>query len=54
MVAEPGAGGGPRYRLLEPIRQYAEERLAAGGEAEATRRRHADHFIALAEAEPDD
>src|SRR5205814_949082 len=42
-----------RYRLLEPIRQYAEERLLASGEAEATRRRHAEHCLALVErAEP--
>jgi predicted ATPase len=29
-----------RYRLLEPIRQYAWEHLAESGEAEAVRRRH--------------
>ncbi len=38
-----------RYRLLETIRTYAAERLAAsGGEPEA-RLRHAAHYIALAE-----
>lgn len=38
-----------RYRLLEPIRQYAEERLAAVGSA-PWRDRHRDYFLALAEA----
>ena len=36
--------------LLESIRQYAAERLEARGETAAVRRRHADHFVALAEA----
>lgn len=47
-VAEQG--GAARYRMLETIRQYALERLAASGEADDTRRRHAAHFLALAEA----
>jgi predicted ATPase/DNA-binding SARP family transcriptional activator len=38
-----------RYRLLEPVRQYALERLVASGEAERLRERHAAHFLALAE-----
>ena len=37
-----------RYRLLEPIRQYAREKLE-GGESETVLRRHADYFLALAE-----
>src|SRR5690606_16477967 len=38
---------------LEPIRQYAQEVLAASGEAGATRRAHAHHFAELAaEASP--
>ena len=41
--------GGERFSMLETIRDYAAERLAASGEAEALRRRHADHFLALAE-----
>src|SRR5579885_3179113 len=46
-------GGNARYRLLEPMRQYAAERLAAHGELEAMRRRHALYFLSLAEeAEP--
>ena len=31
---------GERYRLLETVRQYAQERLAESGEADATRTRH--------------
>jgi predicted ATPase len=40
-------GGAVRYRLLETVRQYAAERLEASGELTATRRRHADLFLAL-------
>jgi predicted ATPase/DNA-binding SARP family transcriptional activator/DNA-binding CsgD family transcriptional regulator len=42
-----------RYRLLEPVRQYAREKLDESGEAPETRRRHASYFLSLAEqAEP--
>jgi predicted ATPase/class 3 adenylate cyclase len=41
------AGG--RYRLLETIRQYAQERLEASGDAPAVRRQHADHYVVVAE-----
>jgi non-specific serine/threonine protein kinase len=37
-----------RYRLLEPVRQYAAERLEAAGEADAYRARHAAALIELA------
>jgi predicted ATPase/class 3 adenylate cyclase len=44
---------GPRYWMLETIREYASERLEASGEAEELRRRHAELFLNLAEeAEP--
>ncbi len=47
-------GGEPRFRLLEMVHAYARERFEAGGEADAMRRRHAEHFVALAErAEPE-
>src|SRR5205823_8928166 len=39
-----------RYRLLETIRQYAREHLDANSDPIALRRRHADHYVALAEA----
>ncbi|HEX7473011.1 MAG TPA: BTAD domain-containing putative transcriptional regulator [Candidatus Limnocylindrales bacterium] len=41
VVASPGLDGPTSYRLLETIRQYAEERLAEAGELEATRALHA-------------
>ena len=43
------ASGGTRYGMLEPVRQYAAERLGEGGDAAPTRGRHAEHFLALAE-----
>jgi len=39
---------GNRYWMLETIREYAGERLRASGDLEATERRHAEHFLALA------
>ncbi|MET8297932.1 BTAD domain-containing putative transcriptional regulator [Streptomyces sp. NPDC005180] len=53
VTAVPDADG-MRYRLLETIREYATERLAASpDDARATARRHAAHYLALAErAEP--
>ena len=39
----------PRYRLLETTREYALERLAESGEAEATHDRHLAYYLALAE-----
>lgn len=38
-----------RYRLLETVRQYAEERLKEAREEAEIRHRHADHFLAVAE-----
>ena len=40
--------GPARYRLLEPIRQYAAQRLADRGERPAVAERHAAHFLGLA------
>jgi predicted ATPase/class 3 adenylate cyclase len=43
-----------RHRMLESLRAYAWERLSESGEAEQSRRRHADFFLALTEkAEPE-
>jgi len=39
---------GDRYWMLETIREYAGERLRASGDLEATERRHAEQFLALA------
>jgi DNA-binding CsgD family transcriptional regulator/tetratricopeptide (TPR) repeat protein len=47
--AETGLDGTVRYRMLETIREFAEERLAASGEAETVRKRHAAYFMAFAE-----
>lgn len=44
-----GVHGLNRYRLLEPVRQYAWERLLAADEVEAVRLQHARAFTALAE-----
>ena len=42
-----------RFWMLETIREYAVERLRSSGEADEFRRRHAEHFLALAgEAQP--
>jgi predicted ATPase len=49
-----GEGNEVRYGMLVPVRQYAQELLEESGEAEETRRRHAEFFLALAEeAEPE-
>ena len=48
VTARPGASE-LRYGMLEPVRQYALEKLEESCEAAATRERHARHFVALAE-----
>ena len=43
----------PRFSMLEIVREYALERLSGSGDGDATRRRHLEHFVSLAEeAEP--
>jgi predicted ATPase/DNA-binding CsgD family transcriptional regulator len=52
-MADDGAGE-PRYAMLQVVREYALERLAASGADRAARQRHARYFMALAErAEPE-
>ena len=50
LVVVDEVDGGVRYRLLETIRQYARERLDASDDPVTLRRRHADHYVTLAEA----
>jgi predicted ATPase/class 3 adenylate cyclase len=50
---EEGAGGEPRFVMLETIHEFANVKLEGSGEAEAVRHAHAEYFLALAEeAEP--
>src|SRR5947209_814260 len=47
-------GQEPRLLMLETIREYGLETLAASGEMESTRKAHADYYVLLAEeAEPE-
>jgi predicted ATPase/DNA-binding SARP family transcriptional activator/DNA-binding CsgD family transcriptional regulator len=50
VTAGAPAEGEVRYGMLEPVRQYAQERLEENGEADDLRRRHAAYFLAEAEA----
>jgi predicted ATPase/class 3 adenylate cyclase len=43
------AAGEPRFRMLVTIREFAMEKLDAGGEAHAIRQRHLAAYLALAE-----
>ena len=46
----PAPGQDPRFGMLETIREFGLEQLAAAGEVDATRRRHAEYLTTLAEA----
>lgn len=48
LVAVADRGDETRYRLLATVRQYAAEKLAASGEEEGVRLRHAAFFLDLA------
>jgi predicted ATPase len=48
VLAEPDEGGdGVRYGMLEPVRQYALEKLGESDEEESVRSRHAKYYLAL-------
>lgn len=49
VVVEREGEGEARSRMLETIRQYAREKLAASGEADAVRERHLHFYLQLAE-----
>ena len=49
VVAEVVADGTARYGMLEPVRQYASEKLQESGEDEDTRHHHAAFYLGLAE-----
>jgi non-specific serine/threonine protein kinase len=49
LLLDSREGGRPRYRLLDTIREYGAEQLAASGAQAAARDRHTAYFLALAE-----
>ncbi|HVW44674.1 MAG TPA: LuxR C-terminal-related transcriptional regulator [Amycolatopsis sp.] len=49
IVLREGTDEAPRYRMLETIKAYGRERLAAAGADVALRRRHRDHYLGLAQ-----
>ena len=49
VLQQPGVAAEPRFRLLETLREYALEQLAANGELAAARRAHAEYYIVFAE-----
>ncbi|MBB2911381.1 putative ATPase/DNA-binding NarL/FixJ family response regulator [Streptosporangium becharense] len=48
VLADAEVAGQTRYRMLETIREYAAEQLAASGEEPGFRLRHRDHMIEVA------
>lgn len=50
LVVADDTGDGMRYRLLETIRQYAQEKLGESGEADRVRTRHRDYYAETAAA----
>jgi non-specific serine/threonine protein kinase len=54
LVTARDESGEARYRLLETVRQYGQEKLSESGETGQVRGRHAGYYLALAEeAEPE-
>lgn len=54
LLPDTGRAGPTRYRLLESVRQYGAERLEASDERDSMARKHAAHFLTLAEASAGD
>ncbi len=50
VIASHDAEAGTRYQLLEPVREFALERLGESNETEQLRSRHAHHYVAVAAA----
>jgi predicted ATPase/DNA-binding SARP family transcriptional activator len=50
VLHQPNAAGEPRFGMLETVREYALERLAAEGEEVAARSRHLDCYLERAES----
>ena len=48
--ADHQADEGPRFAMLETVREFGLEQLEVSGEAETIQRRHATHYLTLAEA----
>ncbi|WP_435154520.1 BTAD domain-containing putative transcriptional regulator [Amycolatopsis sacchari] len=48
-IVDAVEGDEPRYRMLETLRVYGEERLDEAGERELVARRFADHYLRIAE-----
>ncbi|WP_155769657.1 helix-turn-helix transcriptional regulator [Mycobacterium asiaticum] len=48
LVVATETGTGMRYRMLETVRQYAQEKLGESGEADQVRNRHRDYYTATA------
>jgi predicted ATPase/transcriptional regulator with XRE-family HTH domain len=49
VLQPPSPGGEARYGMLEPVRQYALEKLEDSGEGQRIGKRHAEYYLALAE-----
>jgi non-specific serine/threonine protein kinase len=49
VALEEGDQGVMRYTMLEPLRQYAREKLRESGEEDPVQRRHAGFFLAMVE-----
>ncbi|ODR01466.1 LuxR family transcriptional regulator [Mycobacterium intermedium] len=48
LVVADDTAGGMRYRLLETVRHYAQEKLGESGEADEVRTRHRDYYVGTA------